>query len=252
MFRLDVKIAMPLKLITYNIQAAIGTKAYSQYVTQARLQLFHSKSKMKTLQNISGVISNYDVACLQEVDLGGRRSGFKSQVDEILLSSDYGFASVQENRTVGNISRHGNAILSKYPQSDICDLKLPGKRAGRGAILAKIEAPKPFYVLNVHLSLGRADQIMQVEYLAEHAPKDQPVIITGDFNCGASSLPLSALASLLEMKRLTTPADKTYPSWNPRKDLDHILVSKHFSVQDIAVERAGYSDHLPVTSRLLY
>jgi len=211
-FRLDVKTAMPLKLITYNIQAAIGTKAYSQYVTQARLQLFHSKSKMKTLQNISGMISDYDVACLQEVDLGGRRSGFKSQVDEILLASDHEFASVQENRTVGNISRHGNAILSKYPQSDICDLKLPGKRAGRGAILAKIDAPQPFYVLNVHLSLGRADH----------------------------------------MKRLTTPADKTYPSWNPRKDLDHILVSKHFSVQDIAVERSGYSDHLPVTARLSY
>jgi len=95
--------------------------------------------------------------------------------------------STQENRVVGNISRHGNAILSKYKQSDIRDLKLPGKRAGRGAIIAKIEAPNPFYILNVHLSLGEADQMRQVEYIAKEAPSDFPVIIVGDFNCGAAS-----------------------------------------------------------------
>lgn len=242
---------MPLKVISYNIQAAIGTKAYRQYLTQVNRQVFHSKSKTKTLKSISDVTSDYDVACLQEVDLGGRRSGYKCQVDELLKLSEFEYMSTQENRVVGNVSRHGNAILSKHPQSDIRDLKLPGKRAGRGAIIARVDAPKPFYVLNVHLSLGEADQMMQVEYLAEQAPSDYPLVIAGDFNCGAASKPLTALAAEMNLTALTTPSDKTYPSWNPRKDLDHLLASTHFSAQNTSVLDVRHSDHLPIDTHLV-
>jgi len=243
---------MPIKILSYNIQAAIGTKAYRQYVTQVNRQVFNSKTKIKTLKNIAEFTSDCDVACLQEVDLGGRRSGFVCQADYLLRLSEFSYMSTQENRVVGNISRHGNAILSKYKQSDIRDLKLPGKRAGRGAIIAKIEAPNPFYILNVHLSLGEADQMRQVEYIAKEAPSDFPVIIVGDFNCGAASSPLAKLATVLNMTPLTTPNHKTYPSWNPRKDFDHMLISSHFSAQKLCVEDVRHSDHRPVAAHLTH
>lgn len=243
---------MSLKIVSYNIQAAIGTKAYRQYVTQINRQIFHSKTKTKTLAEIADFTSDYDVACLQEVDLGGRRSGFKCQVDHLLGLSEFSHMSTQENRIVGNISRHGNAILSKHEQSDIRDLKLPGNRAGRGAIVARIEAPKPFYILNVHLSLGEADQMRQVEYLAKEAPSDLPLIIAGDFNCGAASRPLTELAAVLDMTALTTPNHKTYPSWNPRKDFDHILMSSHFSAETTGVKDVHHSDHRPVEAHLAH
>lgn len=241
---------MPLKIISYNIQAAIGTKAYRQYVTKINRQVFHSKSKVKNLDAIAGFTSDYDIACLQEVDLGGRRSGYKCQVDALLDVSDFEYVSTQENRVVGNISRHGNAILSKYPQSDIRDLKLPGKRSGRGAIVSRVDAPKPFYVINVHLSLGERDQMQQVRYLAEEAPKNLPLIIAGDFNCGAASRPLAALKAALNMTIITSPYHKTYPSWNPRKGFDHILTSLHFSVENSTVENIQHSDHRPVSALL--
>lgn len=243
---------MPLKVVSYNIQAAIGTKAYRQYLTQINKQLFHSQSKTKTLKGIADFASDYDVACLQEVDLGGRRSGFECQVDHLLGLSNFTHMSTQENRIVGNISRHGNAILSKHPQTDIRDLKLPGKRAGRGAIIARVDAPKPFYVLNVHLSLGEADQMRQVEFMAEQAPSDLPLIIAGDFNCGAASRPLLELVSAMSMTALTTPTDKTYPSWNPRKDFDHMLVSSHFSTKNSSVIDIRHSDHRPVEAFLVH
>jgi len=243
---------MSLKIVSYNIQAAIGTKAYRQYFTQINKQIFHSKSKTKTLTNIAEFVSEYDVACLQEVDLGGRRSGFKCQGDHLLGLSDFNNMSTQENRIVGNISRHGNAILSKYPQSDIRDLKLPGKHTGRGAIIARVEAPKPFYVLNVHLSLGAADQMRQVEYLIKQAPSDLPLIIAGDFNCGAAARPVLTLASAMSMTSLTTPNDKTYPSWSPRKDFDHMLVSPHFSTKNSGVIDIRHSDHRPIEAYLVH
>ena len=241
---------MSLKIVSYNIQAAIGTQAYRQYLTQINRQVFHSKSKSTTLKSIANFISDYDVACLQEVDLGGRRSGFKCQVDHLLSQSEFEHMSIQENRVVRNISRHGNAILSKHPQSDIRDLKLPGKRAGRGAIISRVGAPKPFRVLNVHLSLGVSHQMMQIEYLAEQTPIDLPLIIAGDFNCGSGSPPVKALASALNMTLLTTPQDKTYPSWSPRKDFDHLLVSNHFRSKMSGVKDVRFSDHRPIEAEL--
>jgi len=243
---------MSLKIISYNIQAGIGTKAYRQYFTQFNRQVFNSKAKAKTLSSIANVLSDYDIACLQEVDLGGRRAGFKCQVDQLLNLSDMGHVSTQENRVVGNISRHGNAILSNHPQSDIRDLKLPGKRAGRGAIITRVEAPRPFYVLNVHLSLGETDQLQQVDYLAKNVPSDHPLIIAGDFNCGAAARPLTELAATLDMSLLTSPSDKTYPSWNPRKDFDHILVSSHFNARTAKVKDVRHSDHRPIEADLAY
>lgn len=241
---------MPLKIVTYNIQAAIGTRAYRQYITRINRQIFNTKAKLKTLQAIAEFASDYDVAALQEVDLGGRRSGFKCQVDHLLSMSNFEYMSMQENRVVGNISRHGNAILSKYPQSDVTDLKLPGKHTGRGAVMARMEAPNPFYVINVHLSLGEADQRMQVDYLIKQAPENVPLIILGDFNCASASIPLQALSDGLNMTLLTTPMDKTYPSWKPRKGFDHILISEQFSLVEKTVNSAMHSDHRPVGAEL--
>lgn len=241
---------MQLRCLTYNIQAAIGTRAYKEYLTQGWRQLFHSVHKNSTLESIAELISDYDVVCIQEVDLGGRRSNFKCQVDVLLELSSHIEASSQQNRVVGNVSRHGNAIFSKYPMSDIQDLKLPGRRQGRGAIVARIEAPKPFHVMNVHMSLGVADQMLQVDYLIENAPVDTPLIIKGDFNCGSMSAPLERLSQELDLKVLTTPHHRSYPSWKPRKDFDHILMSPHFFSKEANVVDAIFSDHRPVEALL--
>jgi len=242
---------MTLKILTYNMQAAIGTQSFRQYFTRAHSQVFHSKRKTRTLKAIAELISDYDIVCLQEVDLGGLRAGNTCQVEQ--LSSFSGLTQIsQENRKIRNISRHGNAVLSKLPITMEKDLKLPGRRAGRGALLTWIGGPKPFYVLNVHLSLGLKDQHEQIAFLINETPRDLPVIVCGDFNCGALSAPMRLLKKKLELRQLTGAHDKTYPSWKPRHDYDHILASHVFKIVDVSVAQSRLSDHLPVEAKLKF
>ena len=53
------------------------------------------------------------------------------------------------------------------------------------------------------------------------------------------------MADALNMAILTSPDCKAYQSRSPRKDIDHILVSQHFSVKD-----ARQSDHQPLETVL--
>ncbi|NNE57268.1 MAG: hypothetical protein HKN36_04090 [Hellea sp.] len=235
-----------MKFVTYNIQAAIGTKAYRHYFTEVGHQVFNTRKKTATLKKIAEFISNYDVACIQEIDLGGRRSGYKCQGDHLLELSDFNYIALQENRRVGNISKHGNAILSKFPLYDVHDLKLPGKRKGRGAIMASVDGPDKFHVVNGHFSLGLADQLDQARFLARAARPKRPLIIAGDFNSGSASTPVNLLADELDLRVLTKPNVKTYPSWNPWRDYDHILASPQISVDRIGSIDIRHSDHLPV------
>lgn len=246
--------SMELKFLTWNIQAAIGTKAYYQYVTQAHRQLLHVPSKDKTLKKMGLLIANYDVIALQEVDLGGRRSNFQSQFDRIKTVSKLPYGAVQENRKVGNISRHSNALLSRYTISKQSSLTLPGSRAGRGALIARIEAPTPFYAVNTHLSLGEADQREQLQFIAENMPDDAPFILMGDLNCGAQSNPVIKFLEKTGGHTLTHNGHKSYPSWSPSYDYDHIIMGPHFGAKNLAsftsiepvVMDSDLSDHRPV------
>lgn len=239
---------MELRLLTYNIQAGIGTASYGQYLSQVHHQVMHTPAKGRTLSRIANLLMRYDIICLQEIDLGGRRSGYYNQVERIAEASGHKHISLQENRIVGKISRHGNAILSRYEHEDVQDLKLPGSKTGRGALLVKIIAnDKPVWVVNIHLSLGLADQMEQVKFIAGHVPRDGRLIICGDFNCSASSAPVRYLTENLGIDCHTKPQHKTYPSWNPRKDFDHILTSRSLHSEEINVVPVRYSDHRPVS-----
>jgi hypothetical protein len=133
---------VPLKLLTWNIQAAIGTARFSDYLTRAHRQVFHTQAKASTLETIAETIRGADLVCLQEVDLGGRRAGYRCQANAIAERSGHDHLAIQENRVIRGVSRHGNAILSRHPLSNIRDLKLPGRVAGRGCLIATVEADK--------------------------------------------------------------------------------------------------------------
>jgi endonuclease/exonuclease/phosphatase family metal-dependent hydrolase len=74
---------VPLKLLTWNIQAAIGTARFSDYLTRAHRQVFHTQAKASTLDTIAETVRGADLVCLQEVDLGGRRAGYRCQANAI-------------------------------------------------------------------------------------------------------------------------------------------------------------------------
>ena len=240
-----------LKIISYNIQAAIGSEAPSHYVTRVHRQFLHTKAKDDILRKVGKTIEPYDIACLQEIDLGGRRSNFESQVKGLFAATTFTDATFQENRVVRKISRHGNVILSRQEMDDAHDLKLPAKMGGRGALIAcyPLTDTEHLTVVNLHLSLGEAEQVYQLEHLADEIDDHRHVVVCGDFNTFPTS---PSVKSLIKACKLKYPgrAKATYPSWGPRHALDHILVSNHIKVENYGPLKARHSDHLPVAATL--
>lgn len=237
----------PMKLLTWNVQACIGTSRYRDYFLRAHLQLVHAPSKTAILESIAREIAAYDIVCLQEVDLGGRRAGYRSQVVEIAAISGHAHVAVQENRRIPGVSRHGNAILSHLPIGRVRDLKLPGRMAGRGCLIADIEGGYALRVACLHLSLGRSDRRLQLTALAQ-AVRDAPAwAVMGDFNCGARSAALEVFCQATGAQ-LQRPAPPTFPAWRPRRDYDHIVIGGPLSVTHYQREPAVLSDHLAVSA----
>ncbi|RAN32966.1 endonuclease/exonuclease/phosphatase family protein [Hyphomonas pacifica] len=235
--------------MTWNIQAAIATAGYSQYLTRAHRQVFHTRSKASILETIAETIRSTDIVCLQEVDLGGRRAGYRCQANAIAELSEHEHLAIQENRVVRGISRHGNAILSHYPLQDIRDLKLPGRVPGRGCLIATVEAEISFDVVCVHLSLGRKDQERQLDFIADNLPRHGRWVVMGDFNCG---LHASAIEGFLGRMRteLTHQAVPTYPAWKPQQAYDHILTGPALDLSHYHHGTEICSDHLNVRAEL--
>jgi len=220
---------------------------YRDYFLRAHRQMIHTSSKTVALRNIAREIAPYDVVCLQEIDLGGRRSGYRSQVDAIAAQSGHAHVAVQHNRTIPGVSRHGNAILSHWPLAHVRDMKLPGRIAGRGCLVADVEGPAQLRVACLHLSLGAPAQVVQLAAVADALREARAWVAMGDFNCGARSAPLQAFCEMSGGK-LPLSAPNTFPSWRPRRDYDHIVSSGQLSLTHYRSEAATFSDHLPVSA----
>ena len=143
------------------------------------------------------------------------------------------------------ISQHGNAVLSRVRPDAITEHKLPGL-PGRGVLEIRFGlGPDALHVLILHMALGRRGRSRQIGFLAERVCDYRHVILMGDFNCDLDS---PEMAVLLETARLREPAPglHTFPSWQPNRQLDHILVSSSIVVERVEVLDCVFSDHLPI------
>ena len=85
----------------------------------------------------------------------------------------------------------------------------------------------------------------QLNYLSEIIQPLRHVVVMGDLNCTpdqlhaherfSTSLPLHPVKPLL-----------SYPSWQPRRALDHILLSQSLEAAEVRVLDHLFSDHLPI------
>ena len=244
--------AQNLRIISYNIQAAIGAESASHYVTRIHRQFLHVQKKDAILRRVGAVIEPYDIACIQEIDLGGRRAGFRSQVDELFRHTTFSDAAYQENRVVRRISRHGNVIFTRREMDDVHDLKLPARMGGRGALVGcyPLDNGHHLTVVNLHLSLGKAEQGDQLDALADELSGHTHVVLCGDYNTTSAEPHMRRLMQGLKLKKALAPGTPTYPSWGPRQALDHVLVSRHIKVESADVLPVKASDHRPIAVEL--
>lgn len=235
-----------LRLLTYNMQVGINSRAFRHYVTRSWQHFLPHAGRMANLDSIAKMLTAFDVVALQEADGGSIRTGHLNQVQYLAEMSGFPYWYQQLNRNLGRFAQHSNGLLSRIKPESIADHKLPGRLPGRGAIVMHYGSEaEPLVFVVLHLSLGRRAQLDQLAYIKELIADYKHVVIMGDLNsCAEKILHLSPLSDV----KLQCPEGSynTYPSWRPVSHLDHILVSPSLRIKRAEVISYALSDHLPV------
>lgn len=215
-----------LKLMTYNIRHGKGLD-----------------NKVR-IERIADVIeqSQADIVGLQEVDRYQVRSGFKDQVQ--LLADRLGMYSAFSRSIRMGFGEYGNALLSRYPLTNVRVRRLPSTKETRSLLLADVTIGGDKVTAAVtHLGLSAKDHKRQPPFIQHILMRSSnPIVLLGDFNMEASDSHLQALKKKFPE---LTPAEPD-PTFLDGSSIDHIYTNlplSHYSVYTISSQA---SDHVPL------
>ena len=209
-----------MRVMTYNIRHGQGEDGW---VSNAR---------------IASVVraADADIIGMNEV---WRLGSFYDQPAD--LSGRLALASAFERNTGFAFYEQGNLVLTRHPIVRVENLALPSAAESRGCLLVHVEIDGEEVLFgSVHLSLGAKMRARQVEALVAELPRGVPLVLAGDMNCSATELePLAEVLTLADVP-------PSYPAFWPRRALDHIGFSSHWSLERVSAVKSRASDHLPV------
>jgi endonuclease/exonuclease/phosphatase family metal-dependent hydrolase len=240
-----------LRLLSYNIQIGITTRRYRQYLTHSWKHVLHHPQRFDNLDRIARLMSEYDLVGVQEADAGSARSGFINITEYLANAAGFPYWDDQTNRRIGQFARHSLGVLSRYKPSGITEHRLPGRLPGRGAMAVRFgDGEESLVVLVVHLALSRRSRLSQLDYLSDLVNDYRHVVMMGDMNCRSES---EEIELLLNRTLMSEPLHglHTFPSWRPRRNIDHILVTPTVQVERAEVLNYPLSDHLPVSMQVV-
>lgn len=248
------------RVMTYNIHSCRGTDGEF------------------SPERIAEVIENCqpDIVALQEVDVFRTSSGAIDQAHEIAnyLKMHHHFFSCMEVQE----GQYGNAILSRFPIQiikqevfNVPDKKIPWycnpffgyQPEPRGILCASIEVhSRKINFFNTHFELFkflRSDQIKALissDWLTADLLQE-PVVLCCDLNDTIRSEAYKMLKNIFndsQRELKYRKPKKTFPSFFPVLELDHIFINnylkvKNFSVVSNSLTRKA-SDHLPLIADL--
>ena len=193
------------------------------------------------------MLRDFDLVGLQEIDAGSLRSSFIDQIEYLADEAQFPFWYRQVNRDLGRWAQHGNGVLSRLRPARVSELKLPGL-PGRGAVIVELDLSDGgiLAICILHLALGWRARGRQLRHIAQVVQRYPYLVMMGDFNCGCRSRSLRQLVRDSDLRGLDCEL-KTFPSWQPRRSLDHILVSNRLRILDTEVIDYPLSDHLPLS-----
>ncbi|EAR09819.1 endonuclease/exonuclease/phosphatase family protein [Reinekea blandensis] len=232
-----------LKLLSYNIQVGIHTRRYHDYLLRSWQHFLPHHRRENNLQQIAELIRHFDLIALQEVDGGSFRSQFTNQIHYLAKAADKQFWHQQLNRNLGRMAQHSNGVIGDVTPVRVSNHALPGIK-GRGAIAFELGEKDPLIIVIAHLALGKKHQDLQLKYIRNIIRQYNHAIIMGDLN--TDSLRILYDSPLHDCGLKASHARATYPSWQPSKCLDQILVSQHIIIHKVGVLDFMMSDHLPV------
>ncbi len=234
------------RLLTYNVHRCVGT------------------DRRLDVERIAAVIAEHepDIVCLQELDVGRARTGNVDQAATIArrLSMAFRFNAAMRIEA----EEYGDAILTRHPETLVKAGALPTIRGvpglePRGAVWAAVQiGGQTLNVITTHLGLVPREQRLQAAALVGKewlgSPEATgPTLLAGDFNATSITRPYQTLCRKMgDCQRLLDkrPTLKTFPSGFPAIRIDHVFVSPHIRVTDVAVPFSPLarvaSDHLPL------
>lgn len=243
-----------LHIATFNIH-----KGFTHF--NARFSLHHQRELLRKL--------HADVVFLQEVrdkhtEHSKRFATWPSAGQMEFLADavwdDYAYG----RNAVYPAGHHGNALLSKFPIIKTTNTDISAHASeDRGMLHSVIDIPHwdvPLHAICVHLGLfahWRRQQLQIVtDYIEQHIPSHEPLIIAGDFNDWGmrSGRKFAEKAHLHEVfeHHVGRPA-RSFPSWLPILRLDRIY-TRGFQVKHVEVHSGAHfvkvSDHAILSATL--
>ena len=239
----DSKTAMQFRVVSYNIHKGIGGLD----------RRYRPERIVETLMRYKP-----DIVLLQEVDDQVPRSRCDCQVELLADALEMKHHAFQRNVKLKR-GHYGNAILSRFPLTDVqsIDLTIPLKKRRR-ALLAHCKLhfdghQRSLLIGNVHLGLSGFERKTQLRRLlrsevVQHTQRRTPTIIAGDYNDVWGELG----------KRIMLPAGfatvgksvRTFPAALPMRGLDRVFYRGDLSADHAFASRSKIarqaSDHLPL------
>ncbi len=239
-----------LRLLSCNILAGASVQRYHEYVTRSINAVLPGRSKLDNLDRLAQVISSFDVVGLQEADAGSLRSGFLNQTRYLAETAGMPFWSHQPNRPMARLAHSANGLISRLEPSRVLDYPLPSRIPGRGALLARFgEGEQELAVMIAHLSLSAPARARQLAFIGEILQDFPHAVLMGDLNTDAGSREMSHLFAKCNLQPPSQPT-LTFPSWRPRRALDHILASPSIHMEKLWALPQAFSDHLSLAAEI--
>ncbi|MFG0261242.1 MAG: endonuclease/exonuclease/phosphatase family protein [Novipirellula sp. JB048] len=228
-----------LRVLSYNIHHGRGT------------------DDQVDLERIAQVIvdSRADLVALQEVDQRTRRTGGVDQTQQLArLTGMHGQFCKQIDYQGGE---YGQAILSRWPLSDLQIHWLPGEPPRERRIVATCAVAMPGHSLlfgSTHWHHANAEiRLRQSQALSELlSPLSAAVIIAGDLNAEPPAAPVQALAAQWGIVQ-SSQRLKTFPAVKPTKQIDYILYRPTSAMRIVSsevIDEPLASDHRPLLAVL--
>lgn len=238
-----------MRLLVYNIRYSTGTGLRFHIPFPG---FGYLRTKRSVLKNICRFIhdTNPDIIGLLEVDIGSVRAG---RVDQAAAIADmmggyriagqckYAPESVPHRTPV--LSKQANALLTR---EEVEQERFHYLRSGVKRLIIELELPQ-FVILLVHLSVKyrqRREQLVEIARLVRGSEK--PVLLAGDFNPLRGSGELTHFIKGTGLKSANIQRQPSWPSRNPRRELDFILYGPGIEIDRFWIPQVRYSDHLPL------
>ncbi len=239
-----------MRLLSYNIHIGAQPAGYGHYLTRAWRHALPGPGMHATLDGLAEVMRGYDFVAIQEADAGSLRTRFVNQMEYLARRGGFDHVDYIVTRELRPVARHALGFLSRHRPATVAKHRLPGRIPGRGALAVDLGPDAGgLSLLLAHLSLGHFDRHQQLEYLSTLVEPSKPTVLIGDLNCEPENLrahPALAGSGL----RVPDETPATFPSWRPRRSLDHILGTAQVSVRRLEALPNLLSDHLALAAEI--